>query len=110
MDISLAVVLMITLYPVMGSRGIALAIVIATWCQVIYYLWQSKSVLKVSIAQLVPVKKLVVKFLLLLTIYLLLSLLLRNLPMATSLSVAAVATAVAVAAGTWSYLKSFFKK
>ena len=110
MDISLAVVLMITLYPVMGSRGIALAIVIATWCQVIYYLWQSKSVLKVSIAQLVPVKKLVVKFLLLLTIYLLLSLLLRNLPMATSLSVAAVATAVVVATGMWSYLKSFFKK
>lgn len=110
MDISLAVILMITLYPVMGSRGIALAIVIATWCQVIYYLWQSTSVLKVSITQLVPLKKLAIKFLLLLTIYLLLSLSLRNLPMATSLSVAAVATALAVAAGMRSYLKSIFKK
>lgn len=38
LDISIAIVLMLILYPIMGMRGIALAIVIGTYCQVIFYL------------------------------------------------------------------------
>ncbi len=110
LDILLAAILMITLYPVMGTRGIALAVVIATWCQVVYYLWHSKSVLKVKITQLVPVKKLIVKFLVLLAIYLLLTLLLQNLSIVISLLIASVITALAIVVGMWSYIKLFFQK
>ena len=110
LDISIAIILMIILYPRMGTRGIALAIVIATWCQVIFYLMHSINILKVSITDLVPIKKLSFKFLFLLAIYLLLSLLLQNLSMIISLVVAAVITAAAVITGTWSYLKPFFSK
>ena len=68
-DIVIAIVLMITLYPVMGSRGIVLSIVISTYCQVLYYLWHSAKILKIKMYELFPVKKLIVKFLILLVLY-----------------------------------------
>ncbi|MEP7233352.1 MAG: polysaccharide biosynthesis C-terminal domain-containing protein [Ginsengibacter sp.] len=110
MDIMLAVILMIILYPAMGTRGIALAIVIATWCQVVFYVWHSIKVLEISITELVPVKKLVIKFLILLLVYGLLFLLLQNVSMLLSLAVAAAITTIAVTAGMWSYIKPFFQK
>ncbi|MEP6584663.1 MAG: polysaccharide biosynthesis C-terminal domain-containing protein, partial [Ginsengibacter sp.] len=110
MDILLAALLMIVLRPFLGTQGIALAIVIATWFQVIYYLWHSKSILKIPITQLVPVKNLLMKFLLLFVIYLLLFLLLQKLSIVISLSIAAVVTTVAIIAGMWSYIKPLLNK
>ena len=110
MDLVLAIILMFVLYPSMGSRGIALSIVIATWCQVLYYLWHSKELLQVHLSELIPFKKLLMRFLLLLVAYLLLSLLLRNLSALISLSLAAIFTLAVVLAGMWPYIKSFFVK
>ncbi|MEP7253220.1 MAG: polysaccharide biosynthesis C-terminal domain-containing protein [Ginsengibacter sp.] len=110
MDLALAILLMIVLYPSMGSRGIALAIVVATWCQVLYYLWHSKKLLQVPLSELIPFKKLLMRFLVLLATYLLLSLLLQNLSALISLSLAAIFTMVVVITGMWHYIKSFFIK
>ncbi|MEO6288839.1 MAG: hypothetical protein ABIO76_02895 [Ginsengibacter sp.] len=107
-DILLAIILMISLYPVMGTRGIALAIVIATWFQVIFYLWQSAVALNISVTQLIPLKKLAMKFLILLAFYVLLSLTLQHPSKIINVVIAATFTTAAVVAGMWSYLKSLF--
>ncbi len=109
-DIVIAIILMITLYPVMGSRGIVLSIVISTYCQVLYYLWHSAKILKIKMYELLPVKKLIVKFLILLVLYFIICLLLQNSLIVIKLIVAAVFTTFLVFAGIWSYLKTFFKK
>ncbi|MDQ6844883.1 MAG: hypothetical protein M3Z92_11090 [Bacteroidota bacterium] len=110
LDILIAIILMVLLYPKMGTQGIALSIVISTWFQVVYYLWHSASGLHISILRLVPAKKLLIKFFVLLAVYLLLSLLVQNLAIAVKLILAFLITTVAVIAGMWNYLKSFFYK
>lgn len=110
LDILIAIILMVLLYPKMGTQGIALSIVISTWFQVVYYLWHSASALHISILRLVPAKKLLIKFFVLLAVYLLLSLLVQNLAIAVKLILAFLITTVAVIACMWNYLKSFFYK
>ena len=69
LDICIAIILMILLYPVLGTSGIALAIVLATYCQALYYLWQSAKVLHTDILSLIPVKALFRTFILMLLLY-----------------------------------------
>ncbi len=109
MDIIIAVILMMVLYPLMGTRGIALSIVISTYCQVLYYLWHSSKILKIKFIELFPAKKLVIKFLLSLVSYVIIFLLLKNFSIEMKLFTGAVFTAVFIFAGTWSYYKFFFK-
>lgn len=56
MDIMVSLLLMYLLYPLTGTIGIALAIVISTYLQAGYYLWESARMMQLSIAELVPVK------------------------------------------------------
>lgn len=53
-DIILSLLLMFILYPLLGMAGVALAIVVSTYLQAIYYLWQSRRLLKVKWGELVP--------------------------------------------------------
>jgi O-antigen/teichoic acid export membrane protein len=69
MDLCIAILLMLILYPLMGTRGIALSIVISTYCQAFYYLFQSARVINKTIFDLVPVKFLVLNFSILLVIF-----------------------------------------
>lgn len=69
LDISIAVILMICFYPLLGTKGVALAIVIATYCQVMYYLWQSAKVLNTTILSFVPLKILIKTFIIMLLLY-----------------------------------------
>ncbi len=69
LDICMAIILMICLYPLLGTRGVALAIVIATYCQVWYYLLQSAKVLNTNVLSFVPLKSLVITFVIMLTLY-----------------------------------------
>ena len=55
LDICLAVALMYPLYLIMGLPGVALSFVISTFAQIVYYLVQTKKLLQVSIADLLPV-------------------------------------------------------
>jgi len=55
MDIFLSILLMFLLYPLFGTPGVALAIVISTYLQATYYLWQSAKVLKVPMGELIPI-------------------------------------------------------
>ena len=109
-DIAIALFLMCMLYPLMGSKGIALSIVIATYCQVYYYLWHSAKLLKIKLHQLFPLQKLVIKFLILLTVYFITFLLLRNFPMLLKLASVTALSMLLVIAGMWNYFKTFFKK
>lgn len=109
-DIIIAIILMIILYPIMGSRGIVLSIVISTYCQVFYYLWHSAKILKVKMIDLLPVQKLVVKFLILLALYCIFFLLLTHTSIVIKLFVGTALTSLLIFAGVWSYFKTFIKK
>ena len=108
-DIVIALLLMIILYPFLGSRGIALAMVIATYCQVLYYLFHSARLLHIKIYELVPIKKLLIKFIILLLLYLALFFAFHNIPVPLKLFAAAVVTLAALIAGLWNYMIIFFK-
>ncbi len=69
MDIILALLLMTLLYPTMGVAGVAFAIVVATYFQVFYYLWESVKLIQARISDLVPVSFLLKLFLSLAFVY-----------------------------------------
>lgn len=54
LDIIIALILMWFLYPLFGTSGVAAAIVISTYIQVIYYLIHSAKTLNSSIRSLIP--------------------------------------------------------
>jgi len=107
LDIFFAVILMLILYPVMQTKGIALAVVISTWCQVIYYLWHSAKLLKTSVFQLVPFQKLLIRFIAILLLYLLLFFLISHFELKIKLVIAALFTIIIIAAFIFPYLKFF---
>ena len=53
-DILLSLLLMFILYPLFGTPGVALAIVISTYLQAFYYTWESARLMEVTIMELVP--------------------------------------------------------
>ena len=108
-DIIIALILMVSLYPFMGSKGIALAIVISTYCQVFYYLWHSAAILKIPVSRLLPLQNLAVKFGIMLILYLVIFLLLRNTPIHIKLLVSALFTTLVTCIGMWTYFKTFLK-
>ena len=108
-DIVIALILMIALYPFMGSRGIVLSIVISTYCQVFYYLWHSAAILKIPVSRLLPVRNLAVKFGSMFIFYLVIFLLLRNSTVHVKLSAAAICTTLVTSIGMWGYFKTLLK-
>lgn len=54
LDIAMSLLLMFIFYPLMGTPGVALAIVVSTWLQAAFYLWQSAVVIKRSVKELIP--------------------------------------------------------
>lgn len=61
LDILIILVLILFLYPSLGTRGVAVAIVIGTYCQAIYYVWQSAKLLDTKILFLIPLKTLAIR-------------------------------------------------
>lgn len=105
LDISIAIILMLILYPWMGMRGIAIATVVPTFCQIIYYLWHSAKILKTSIFHLVPVKQLAIKFAILLVLFFLLSLALAGMPLKIKLIIALLVTGLMMLVGIKKFLQ-----
>ncbi len=110
LDILIAVILMLLLYPIMGTRGVALAIVIATYCQTLFYLWNSAKILNTSVTRILPLPQLATKFLLLLTLYIGLFFLLSGIEQKSKLILAFLFTGFVVLAGTGKYFRFLFKK
>ncbi|HUZ58918.1 MAG TPA: polysaccharide biosynthesis C-terminal domain-containing protein [Hanamia sp.] len=110
LDILIAIILMLILYPIMGTRGVALAIVIATYCQAIYYLWHSAKVLNTPVTQILPLKKLIVKFFLILALYIGLLFIVSGIEQKLKLIIAILFTGIIVLTGTLKYFKFLFKK
>jgi Na+-driven multidrug efflux pump len=108
MDIVIAALLMYFLYPVSGTAGVALAIVISTWCQALYYVWHSAKVLNVSIFRILPLQKLAVKFILLLVAYSILIFLLSGFELKIKLATGIIFSTIIVLADAFPYLKLFF--
>jgi O-antigen/teichoic acid export membrane protein len=54
LDISCGLILMLILYPLWGTVGVAIAMVLATYLQIAYYIWQSAKLLRVGVGQLLP--------------------------------------------------------
>jgi O-antigen/teichoic acid export membrane protein len=110
LDIFIAIILMLILYPIMHTKGIALAIVIATYCQVLYYLWHSAKILHTSILEIVPFKKLILKFFGFLFLFTCLFFLLSEATLKTKLFISIPFTGIIILAGILPYLKFFSKK
>jgi O-antigen/teichoic acid export membrane protein len=110
LDISIAIILMLILYPIMDTKGIALAIVIATYCQVVYYLWHSAKILHTSISKIVPLKKIILKFFGILFLFACLFFLLTETGSKTKLLISIPFTGIIILAGILPYLKFFFKE
>ena len=108
MDILIAIILMITLYPLMGTKGVALSIVISTYCQSFYYLWHSSKILNTSILQILPLKKLVIRFLKTLAFYTALFFLLSAFSMSARIIIAILLTALMVMFGMIKYFRTYF--
>lgn len=77
LDLVIALALMYPLYRLLGLPGVALSIVISSYVQAVFYLYHTGRVLKVKVMRLLPLTnwliKLIVFFLLFITIHYLLS-------------------------------------
>jgi len=110
LDIAIALILMVSLYPIMGTRGIALAVVTATYCQVLFYLWHSAKTLHTSIFQIVPLQKLALKFLILLLAYIGLSFILLEVELKLKVTIGFIFTFIVITSGMIQYRKLFLTK
>lgn len=59
LDLLTAILLMLILYPIYKTKGLALACVISTYLQAGYYLWQTGNLLKKPVFYFFPIKKLI---------------------------------------------------
>lgn len=55
-DFVLSLTLMFALFPVLGTKGVMLAIVLSTYLQVVYYLYESAKTLDITVWELLPFK------------------------------------------------------
>ena len=62
LDLILAIIFMVALYPFWGLPGVAIAFVLSTYLQVGYYLWHTAQFINERIAFLIPFKKLIFIF------------------------------------------------
>ncbi|HEY5462455.1 MAG TPA: oligosaccharide flippase family protein [Hanamia sp.] len=109
LDICIAVILMLILYPIMGTRGVALAIVVSTYVQATYYLCHSAKILNTSVFQLLPLQKLAIKFLITLALYAVLFFIISGIGLKLKVIIATLFTAIIILAGILKYFKLFFK-
>lgn len=110
LDLSIAIILMVVLYPLMGTKGVALSVVISTYCQSYYYLWHSSKLLNTSVLHLLPLKKLGIRFLKILAFYLVLSFVLSTFSGSSRLITAIPITAAIVILGMIKYFKTYFNR
>lgn len=55
LDILLAIIFMISLYPIMGAKGIVLAFVLSTYIQLGFYIWQTSRLTKSHFSSFLPI-------------------------------------------------------
>lgn len=68
-DFAAAVLLMIILYPYLKLAGLALAVVIATYIQALFYMYHIGRSYSISLNALIPLKQLAVRFILTISIF-----------------------------------------
>jgi len=80
-------------------KGVAISIVISTYIQASYYLYQSARVLNTSIKTLFPLKSLFLGFIIYLLLFFFLELVLKNATLNIKLGVALTTTAIIILTG-----------
>jgi O-antigen/teichoic acid export membrane protein len=108
-DILIAVISMIILYPIMGTRGIALSIVISTAIQSVYYIWHSAKVLHIKTIQLIPLKNLLIKWVFYAAIFYSASLLLQSTSLLIKLGCGSIIAVIIILIGSWKYISFILK-
>ena len=103
LDIVIISVLMLILYPVMGTTGVALAIVTGTYCQAIFYLWQSAKVLGTGIVSLIPFRTLGIRMFILSLIFGCIFFLTQNLSLEVRLITGTIFTAGVILISVYFY-------
>jgi O-antigen/teichoic acid export membrane protein len=97
MDIILAVILMLILYPVFKMPGLALAFVLSSYFQFTYYLWHTSRLINKKISYFFPFKRLLIKMFLCLLVMTAGYFVFKNLPVNSSLLSGIVLAAILVA-------------
>ncbi|GAC1591846.1 MAG: hypothetical protein NVS3B19_13100 [Ginsengibacter sp.] len=69
LDILAVALMILVLYPVYGTKGVAWAVVIGTYLQIIYYVFHSMNATGASFKEMVPLWPLIKRFIILLFIY-----------------------------------------
>ncbi len=59
LDLVIALLLMLALYPILGLKGLALACVVSTYIQAAYYLWHTSKLVKEKISYFIPFRNLI---------------------------------------------------
>jgi O-antigen/teichoic acid export membrane protein len=105
LDILIALALMPILYFFFGVIGVALSIVISTYFQCFYYINHSAKVLQIPVFQLVPIKSIIIQFVLICIIYLLLFFTTQSLNLLASLVIETLRPWVIIAINLLFYFK-----
>lgn len=105
LDLAIAILLVFILYHFMGMQGAALAIVISTLIQSLYYLHQSAKVLHVKMKELVPSIRLLLRFLVTGAIFFLLKQVLVNINDFIAICIGIAVMLVIIAVMARKYLK-----
>lgn len=62
LELGIAILLITILYPIYGMRGAAAALVLSTIIQISYYFFHTTRVIHSSISELIPLKSLIIRF------------------------------------------------
>ncbi|MEO5892932.1 MAG: polysaccharide biosynthesis C-terminal domain-containing protein, partial [Ferruginibacter sp.] len=113
LDILFSLLLMFILYPVMGTPGVALAIVVSTYLQAWFYTWQSAKTMKLGTAGMLPGTFLIKFWLSLMALYGLLYWLKKYFNSTASLAIISAVTVVIIITGLaryWTFQRASAKK
>jgi O-antigen/teichoic acid export membrane protein len=104
LDLCISLLLMFLFFPHLGTTGIALAVVVGTYVQSLYYLWHSAKVVGSALPALVPVGPLALQFLVNGIPFLIMEPLLHSYAGTTRLIVASFITCLVVLINVYVYL------
>lgn len=109
-DVLIAALFMVILYPIMGSKGLALAIVISTALQSAYYIWHSAQIINMKTLELIPLKILLIKITSIAAIFIAFYFLINALTPIMKISAGMILTLIITLWQTRKYISPIFRK
>lgn len=100
-DIAATLILVTILYPVFGVKGVAMAVVIATYSQAIFYMYTTANLLDILVMKLLPWRLLFIRFLICLITYYTTYYFIKDLDKITQLVIGSILTSALILCGLY---------